>query len=1509
MKKQDPDNIVGVAAVVGSASGDLSCIVRWSLGASGNELPHDDDEFDIELEVDGTQVAHRTIKPMNYAMLDPARLEAPYPAPHDPRTWWVAKQPKAPIDPTAADQGDLSNKAIGVLHLLKPTSTPHLRFRAARVLYRAYLDTALKDRALGLLTEGQLSSSAIAFADALIHTGVRPLHLPQLVSTEFRAVRLGAGAPRLLTVDAAVLPSTAHAALVMSAISVAEVVAELDVVVEQSLQVRNHIRVAALQGGSMIDYWDDPNNAGSGPDEAARGKAWPASELIGLGCSIPLIRADVEGWVRAKQSLKVRITQKPRTGTPVPPEVLAKDGFKTLRPIWLARDRKSFGTVDLEPIATDGLKRALLFGSSHPAGAPTSARVDWGMVRVDLPVRKDPATGLDVPTESSVSFRTGDAKLEICIDRPLPPPNAKSNDERTGAAYNVYGVWEGIAAFQPFFDDPSKSPTLAELKPWLMTRRYSFAKDLQKAFPPISGHEHPNLTVGMSDPAWHPLLIKPTVVEDASDATAIQMPDVSGPCDAVFTFDLRTGMAMPKDVRPPVGWDPAAPIATDWLPEKDRELSPLPPKQLRPQRYRFWVTAVDAFEQESNPVPVRTEDPDVGEAPSWVFETVRRTPLSAPPGGSQLKCSYDAFSHRLTVDFETPLDAQVSGRAPGPHVPSPRVPASWLNATVMIYRRLLLEDKDAALFRDIRTPGLPQWHALDNELRADGWLPWETLEADAPTSADNWSVQKQLEEDDRGWEYKAAVGFEVKPVFREFWGPYALVNGKGGRSLTVVTSAKIESAARTPLLIDEAPAAGAVSTANACSVSDAKDPWWPEVTACTLVLAAPVSAPPNLRRDFILQRLLDRGYVSEGKPVARVPFGERMLTIGQRDMCLEALGRVKGTPKDPVPLPDSEELSAARRLLARDFGIADASGLRQHGTVGFRGLAVLRWRYTPRSLRPMASKGQYAECAAFRVYSIMLPVEANEAIQFATMRATLTRSGGNTFSVAISGGERDAWATIGTRPTAVALTSAQGTVYASVLHTNIVTGIHMLDLLPESVALPPTCEALFYSAQALDDVPIQTVQAISDYTYFAPIPGGAEMRIAWWVTGASAAGKESAPGLISPMHIHLLSRSIEPPPPANLMVRPPSNNDLHFLDPAKHSRWLPTAVDSVPAAKSYPRTMVSWQPPAEVGDIFLEIHRYEQRIAKSGGHISQAVLTRTPWEALQTIESLPDGSPIEESDLHLLQPWLKGNPVEAPNAPTGYWVPFQPVSNGMKVQTGVIQLASPTLKVAFVDPPPLWPTWIDYFGRNGDSSSAMDGNWEFQYRLRTYIDLGATLGDQRYLYSTPTSWSHFVPPSTPPIVISELNPTSRDLAIAKPRVVFKFKSQASAFMRAVSLRALTEPQPSWIYRVVLRRLLTAQQLASSTKPWVDVGAPVELSFGNTIDEAQIVDEEVDRGWPSDAPTIVYRVFVQEFKKDETTGAEYLVRAFEDKPKEINITLRLPGSDLTEVEVTQEVGIK
>ena len=801
----DPQQqILAVAAVRRDTSGQIACVVRWMLG-TGEDLPAQDDIFDVALSLTGARapagaIATKAVRPRLYAMLDPSRVPRPLTyAGGGQAQWNDSVKPTAPVDPKAADSGVLNGHPLGVVHLLVETQTSRKQWRLAKIFAEAAKDSmvryALKEH---WKNDKDIHDSAHAFAAALVRTRTRPRHLPAALlhareGLVQHANALRAGEPGMVPAifhyqGTSASRQFAHAALITHVVSSKAVIDRLDDTYAGAVQTRQQIRLRALHGGELIDYWDDPDNLGTPITETDRGKRYPAAELIGCGCTIPIATADFNQWVTAGYDLQVDVTQRPAVAAnyrkDLPLDSSQPGDVSTRRAIFTQ------GTYVINT-----LRSVQSTGSSVPPPPPSDAYVNYAMDQSDI--QTNLSTQFKQTSGPSLGYATGDGKVEILIAAPALPAGSP---KKSVAAFNVYGIWEGPAQVQPFFNDPTLTPTLAQLKPWLITRRYSYGRDLQLGFPDVAPAHHPALLDLLATPPWQPILQRPDRVSDLSDGNNSTLPDSTPANITTFSVDLRQGMSptpdTPADLA--VNWDMGAPADTSWKPERKRDGSPA---GNGPQRYRFWVTSVDAFEQESAPVPVKTNDIDAGQAASsFFFAPVHRAPLLSSPGsGTNADAptlTFDSATQRLTVQFRTPWENSAAGTSSPGSTAVAHVDRTTVDPIVMIWRRRLKTQVNAPqptnkrLHSAVSLPNFPQWIDIGQQQSAAGWEPFSGLQAPVLVAGDTWQVvSAALAPNDTGWEYSACVGFQVKAAAAAFWAPNVLIMGQSsGRQAYLKTA-------------------------------------------------------------------------------------------------------------------------------------------------------------------------------------------------------------------------------------------------------------------------------------------------------------------------------------------------------------------------------------------------------------------------------------------------------------------------------------------------------------------------------------------------------------------------------------------------------------------------------------------------------------------------------------------------------------------------------------------------
>ncbi|MER8512911.1 hypothetical protein NKH47_08155 [Mesorhizobium sp. M1060] len=1503
----DIKTIAGLILAKGS-NDTFNFVVRWVLGDFASDaLPAFDAVFDVvvqEAEITALnplppkgqpliiadfkinpikEVFRGAVSPQPYFMLDTVRHPADWPY-AIPGQWMQVTRPVGPPMPATLADDDLASQPFGVINLLQESERGRVAQRITRVVSRS-MERAMRERtnlakfAGNEYVPGDLASR---FANWLVHSNARPAHLPHIIRQA--AARIS-GTEAALSRSLTAMPEMAlwsapsatpshnrlkELALVAGALSVGSTFDDVSALADEATQVRGHIRMRTLHGGQLIDHWSDPENGGAGPQDY-RGRQFAGSEVLGLGKTFTMDRAALQAISDARHGFVVTVTQTSAGTTTMPPY----DPGQAL----LFQERE--------------LKRALKGGTSHPPPKPTGARMNYELVEV--PQAADATMQME---GRALGFRTGDGRVEIIID-PLP-------EDSTASAWNVYGMWEGHKDSQKFFDDPNAVPTLDDLSPWLMTRRYSFARDLAPSLVDSKGVPLATLDIAMRQPPWQPILPIPDSSDDRTDEKSggpdKPLPVKGDKGSARFAFDLRKGFIV--STMKPAGdvpeWDIASPPDSTWSARNWRPGS-TKAKIVAPQRYRFWVTAVDQFDQEGAPKEVVAADIEAGETAGNIFYLRQRSRLMPPPGDkSDTPLSLTRtglLPFQLALRFSTPYASHAATHQEA-GAPVLRADPATLVAWASIWRKRPKFEPAGEIKPKLAARGTGPWQADIEALIQQGWEQVIAQEIAAPGKDGSWGFDYNADDLDAGYLFIGVAAFRIKPEYAQFWASdvakrTAQLVKRDGDNLSFYSNSAPEVVLASPL----------AKTAELL-VADSRLANLPKDAAVQMIPALPVLPPAGLDRDLVLQRLVSSDFVDQGKTIDPSPWPDDVvqLTIGQIAMCESALERVQWAGKSPA----AADLTPARKILAmtttgarQQSASADpnkpAAKPEQSPTIGFRGMAELSWTYMPMASFPEKNRPQAAEAAAFKIYQVRTPLETGQAKQASACRASVTVS--NAGSVQFQTDVSSVIASIIAGIPALALLEQANGLCLAYSITGATPGASAntaaaqlvpLDGAPLPAAGKPVSMTL-HLGHALWIVEQNPVAPETNRSLLVPVGGGPQEVFAWWIVPMSYAGLEARPQDCPSCH-WLLQGSIQPPAPADVLATQPTRTKEHLLkNVAKYRSLLPDEVANDVYAASLPRLVINWTPGDKSSDVYLLIERDEQEVTRQ--HKRFAALVDSEWDALKAIEGLKDGAGIEKEWLdRIRQGWLAGHAVESePAAPDS----FRRIGSAMEipVNDGIVQLTDPTKPY---DPTMLRPTFIDYYGRNGDNKPAMDGGYEFRYRLRSFRYLGTTQDGPQYLYSRPTAWTDFAIPERPPISVTQRNLVRKvDATLYGPRVTF----QLSPALRS------GEKNPHWFYRALVRRYVEVPM--PSVTPvigvregvWIDIGKPALIEWDGTV--AEITDVELRREWAGQGLQPKYRVLVQAFRRDMIDGLEtdVVMRSFDERSGHdgyLDVPLDVPG---------------
>lgn len=1517
-------------------------VARWLLGDQ-NALPRETDTFEVRikrknkgwhLRPDGTfdetgADAFITVRPKNFFMLDPTRTELVVdPRGATPMVWQVAQAPTKAVDCGLTIQSAMPpGEPFGVCHLLREVQPSRVELKSFRLIEQ-YLPGALAELQprtgrFSLFTSFAKPERPLArhLARLVVRGGIRPMHLPRVAVrhykelasfTQARKAGLTVEEPPARNMFLSAAPDFhpwEFATVATLVFANKALVDSLEETVTPANSVREQLRLRALHGGTLIDYWSAPDD-GLGT-EGRRGQLAPAAEVLGLGLTIGNFSdADVQSW--EDDTLILTVKQHSAHG-------LQEIGFTEGVP----DEAEHLLADELDQTFTNGefrfvfpaavIAKTLQRNSSIAPPAPLTAAVNYDLMQSNPGASKE---DLD-KTGATFAYRTGDGRVEILIT----PPPFSDLEGKTVYGYNVYGMWE-TAQTQVYFQDPTKVPPPEEMGRFLITRRYSYERDLKEAFPDFNHAIHPGLKLALDWPPQEAVLERAEkYIDEHEPEKKTELPNVANSSGGVglteWDFDLRTGMRLHDGAaRPWLEWDPKARVHTEWKPMQNRDGS----AAAVPQRYRFWVASVDCFEQESALVPVRTDDADAGEAgSSYYFKPLQRTPLLPPAAESEDGTSgrrLNFAANRLTVLWDTPPLNSTASR----HEDEKPADKHDLVCYVAVLRRLLRRKVDPPIsfgFSAVAFAGglpNPRWQpALAAIMEEDpNWEPFvPPTKITAPEGAGNeWRFSQALMHPDTGYEYMALISAEVKPDRRAFWAPTAIAdeaNSNSGRRVQVTETPEGEPPKLVFMRISERPTESEVVTTKGLPVPNVEEPrevrmivptgqdlppFWP---------AAPVLPPPSVDRDLVLLRLLTFRFTED--PANLPPWRDTgvPLTSGQATMIETAFART--FPQGGTSQPD-ENLRDARWLMAAEFKDPAADGVdfyRQHATVGFRGLQQLDWRYTPSKIDPL--KNNEAETVRFKIYHVRVPADPDRASRYASFVIDANFVSGSKYRSTAATPDEIEVLTVSRQPAFVRVQNAAGKVVEAVVGSVVrdsVTKKIEVELERLSAALPHGAVKVYlYVAQPILEIPITTWARETQYRTYVPVGGGVDEHFCWWIAPVSAQEVEVGPHPSRRPHVvRRFPRSIQPETPQFLQVTPPFA-DTHLLDPrvAGDRKWLPTDIGFPADAIAKPRLVVAWGPMAEPG-IKITIEREERKVT-TGENQLRSLIEPTAWKSIKLIEEAPKDKPLESAWLRAISGnWLLGRQVEidaddAPLDPTTNFIPPQKElpADGIRELPAV----SPAGVVSR-------PAFVDYYLHAGDPMHATDGSWEYRYRLRSFLDLGAQVPDPkwRYLLSHPTPWTAWALPSTLPISLRVRQPDTIEHLSTLPAPAVLFRFEIPHGVQAAGLQ----------YRVVLRRRLAFSLgvVPNSAPPpkHMLVGQPLHLPTPEGK-PAVIADLQLDRDEPDSPIDLQYEITVSQFAIVD--GRERLIRHQTSTFTGANpgaVTVPSPQSQQTEVRVTRLV---
>lgn len=1458
-----------MAAMLPSSAADVTIRVRWVLAetdavvtrsgtADKVSFPHAEDRFLVTLTDEDTgQQRTQEAYPRSYVMLDPPRERKTLSQhPSNPNGGFVDWLPDgdvtnwAPIDPRNAVLVDpampLKSKALGVGHLLRYSHAEEVAMRVRR-LARDKLDQLRRSKAarFGAMDDSELDIHAAVFAATLNLAPYHPVELFGKLRTILVEQAQVQSMPGWLLEaltgseqSVAAAPESINARLA----ALVHLMLEKDLrisavtIAKEAADMRGLMALRASQGGTVIDYWCDFGKADSDAptqacDPASQGRVCLVAEAFGAGLDFRVPLAD------AGHRWRVDVEHIAAIGAPY------QAGSWTLpRSAGLAVQNS--GTSSFPP----------------PAPGSFTASVDYQLVSSHA---VDATLPFEEQLEKMMAFAkpvTGDGQLTIQVAR---APGTLDEAFEFDYPYNVYCVWDGESscALQSWFDEPAPQspPTLDQLRPFLVTRRYSHRRDIEPALSPARIAALKLLT----EPPQEATLGMPDSITNI-DGEVPYPSRADGQAQARLSISLRDIMPSPGHAALGVKWERRGGGRPDeydetnlWTVELPRPGTGALGAGRLPQRYRLWVTAVDIFEQESAPVEVFArepgEDDDTAAYPAAIFVPRWRSP---PPPPDEVETVYTAATQRLEVEWtvgrQLPLGTATD------------IPRLALDADVVVMRRPIREIIAAAptlaMLTDSGANPVMQRAIAGHE--AEGWMQWrcETIEGPAVPGTP-WRIGWTLGEADRGYEYRAVIGHSVPKDLRKFLHRdsvqtvrYLVRSGTGPDDVRydeqywqVPESGELARFRNHPAF---SPAARS-DVATAMPEARELPGFGVQFSTAGLVVAAPVLGVQGIDRDLALAKFI----------MLRDADATGELSTARKLMIDAALARMQAGGLG------GGASAMVRALIRNEFTAADLGGEKratQHPIIGLRGAVHLRWSDTH-------SGKQHVPTVLYRVYT------ARGAASH-EVHARIRCTGADTFTVITQARKFNL-----ARPAMILIDGESKWTGLATREVDVLTVRGLGDSLVTNQApqVGADYDCWIFEAYVAAELKPELEPGQDEFEAALPVAGGHSETAIWWLAAVNCINEENwlrADGTPAMLTLHL-RETIVPMPPVRLEARAPRNFETEAATEAAYDalrarQVLPDLLQRN-EGPIFPRTILTWDP-AEYGaaEQYLLIERQEESAA---GALKALAAADPAWGLLKAIETQAAGAPWSE-DYRALVPWLEGD--ASPQPPEG----MEPAQREYFFPTTVPgDHAAWNLKDAGMLPASDQPwknarSFADYFASppaDGDRASLTRGERRVRYRSYKMVDLNPGLPgpdpaafDSRYLVSEPSAWTAWVKADWPPFTFAHAV-TSTPRADA-PLVRFNVSS-GFASVRASGMHPQAIDGSELFFRVEIRRQLDTAFGESRTTTLVGELLAIPIPDMQQPIAVQTADYSLERDGPGAAAQAIYTCSASLVARSESNG--------------------------------------
>ena len=1174
---------------------------------------------------------------------------------------------------------------------------------------------------------------------------------------------------------------------------------EIEEEIKNPEDLKSQFTLLGLQGIDIIDFWCNPKISSSVRIEDECGKQYNANEAIGLGISVGNIdQAKITSWVNSGEEILINVKYIPPTIS----ELLNSPHYdwKRFHDIDLLEDVPAMNSTTsiITNKGTNSLENVVNSNTSCPPDAPKYAGIEYELFLKRILTEFDNDNDLKekIKYSENIEMGTGDGRIQFKFIKPDPKPFPQivsksghvidQKDSSIITGINIYGIWEpqnNSSHLMAYFIDQNLNPDIKELKPWLMTRRYSYFNDLKPYFDSANKNITPNQLLPCKSPAFQTpgeVINLEKIIDIGTENEVIyeQMPNRRGTIQDEevinFSFNIREGFKNQYVPEIPLTWDKFPfdlTMEKNWKPAlwKNNTLN------TKPQGYRFWASSVDLFGQESIPIPIiniETSNSDV----SNIFNFKYRTALEGPPSNTDIEnriaIAYtDNQPGSLEIKWESPFEGTLgnyeSANIHGQIINQPgRVEKNVLWANILYLRKAhqsdtnYFEDSQLNQFIDKLLLTLPleyqndKWAIGLKELfrHNANWSVYKTFEKITNRNPGNiWHHKTTIQDIDKGFDYMALINFEITDTNKAFW-----TSNDPKRAMHIIEeSDKKFNLYKTNRLkiIHEMPSVSNIAFTDPIVVINKNIPRLIELPVDSFLPAKPVLAIQGINRDQVLSNILiipnSVKIIKVGDEMRKAVVFAKMdsnllYTDGQLAMINAALQRSTNNKNIDLTVPQKILLNEIDNLNKKIFEFKTVDNQEYYLTIektrsdivandmiGFRGLKKVKFRYNSIFSNLLSYNGE-AEAIKYQVFQTRIPIyggtspvesfQAMEFIQKSPLKYTQL-----VFNDALP----DTYKV----PMLVIIKYDDGFSVSELKSISVSNNKYDLEI-KQPLFSNSSGKVITISFIVPNQIYEKDMNLNQDNYYeedlLLPIGGGYMELFIWSIRTFSATG---VPSKDARTFSQVFQTSILPPTPTNVSASAINLDEeklKYSLDSKTEKKWLPTSLQSATKGELqiFPHTYLKWRvdnnlPP----DVFLAI----ERDARKEEHSFRTFHKITNcWELASRIEKNKLSDTDNTDGVLFLKYLSKEDAISL----------YSWLNNSVTIEVPGEMSIQNTDKVSFIGPESALfyknshlianqgmrrdingePVVIDYFDDNEDLNFGMTTLKSYNYRLSCYID-------------------------------------------------------------------------------------------------------------------------------------------------------------------------------------------